>query len=214
MLDMVLSFIFPNKCPVCNCVISYNSLICKSCSEKIQNLNLKREIFKIKKQSIYCVAPFKYDGLIRQSVLSFKFKGRMSYAAFFAYMMSQTIKKYYSDMDFITFVPISNNRKLKRKFDQSEILSEKISKIINVPLKRTLEKTVDNAEQHNLEKSEREKNILNVYTVMNDDDIKGKNILLIDDVCTTGSTLKECARILINSGAKSVQCAAITLEDS
>ena len=128
--------------------------------------------------------------------------------------MSQTIKKYYSNIDFITFVPISSVRKTKRKFDQSEVLSENISKIINVPLIRTLEKTVDNAEQHNLERSDRVKNILNVYKVVNKENIKGKNILLIDDVCTTGSTLKECAKMLFENGAKTVRCAAITMEDS
>lgn len=214
MLDMILSFIFPNKCPVCDCIMSYNSLICKSCMVKIKNLNLKKELFKINNKSIYCIAPFKYEGLIRNSILKFKFKGKMSHAAFFAYMMSQTINKYYSNLDLVTFVPISSERKIKRKFDQSEILSEKISKIINVPLKSTLEKMADNAEQHNLEKSEREKNILNVYNVINENDIKGKNILLIDDVCTTGNTLKECAKILIDAGAKMVNCAAITMEDS
>ena len=214
MLDMILSFIFPNKCPVCDCIISYNSFICKSCAKKIQNLNLKKELFKINNEPIYCVAPFKYEGLIRDSILRFKFKGKMSYSAFFAYIMSKTINKYYSDLDFITFVPISSSRKIKRKFDQSEILSEKISKIINVPLKSTLEKTADNAEQHNHEKIEREKNILNVYNVINESDVKGKNILLIDDVCTTGSTFKECAKMLIKAGAKTVNCAAITMKDS
>lgn len=214
MLDMILSFIFPNKCPVCDCIMSYNSLICKSCMGKIQNLNLKKELFKINNKSIYCIAPFKYEGLIRKSILKFKFKGKMSHAAFFAYMMSQTINKYYSNLDFVTFVPISSERKIKRKFDQSEILSEKISKIINVPLKSTLEKMADNAEQHNLERNEREKNILNVYNVIGKNDIKGKNILLIDDVCTTGNTLKECAKTLMTAGAKTVYCAAITMEDS
>ncbi len=214
MLDMILSFIFPNKCPVCDCIMSYNSLICKSCMRKIQNLNLKKELFKINNKSIYCIAPFKYEGLIRNSILKFKFKGKMSHAAFFAYMMSQTINKYYSNLDFVTFVPISSERKIKRKFDQSEILSEKISKIINVPLKSTLEKMADNAEQHNLERNEREKNILNVYNVIGKNDIKGKNILLIDDVCTTGNTLKECAKTLMTAGAKTVYCAAITMEDS
>ncbi|MBQ6143638.1 MAG: ComF family protein [Clostridia bacterium] len=214
MLDMILSFIFPNKCPVCDCIMSYNSLICKSCMRKIQNLNLKKELFKINNKPVYCVSPFKYEGLIRKSILKFKFKGKMSHAAFFAYMMSQTINKYYSNLDFVTFVPISSERKIKRKFDQSEILSEKISKIINVPLKSTIEKTADNAEQHNLERNEREKNILNVYNVIGKNDIKGKNILLIDDVCTTGNTLKECAKTLMTAGAKTVYCAAITMEDS
>lgn len=214
MLDMILSFIFPNKCPVCDCIMSYNSLICKSCMRKIQNLNLKKELFKINNKPVYCVSPFKYEGLIRKSILKFKFKGKMSHAAFFAYMMSQTINKYYSNLDFITFVPISSERKIKRKFDQSEILSEKISKIINVPLKSTLEKMADNAEQHNLERNEREKNILNVYNVIGKNDIKGENILLIDDVCTTGNTLKECAKTLMTAGAKTVYCAAITMEDS
>lgn len=211
MLDMILSFIFPNKCPVCDCIMSYNSLICKSCMRKIQNLNLKKELFKINNKPIYCVSPFKYEGLIRKSILKFKFKGKMSHAAFFAYMMSQTINKYYSNLDLVTFVPISSERKIKRKFDQSEILSEKISKIINVPLKSTLEKMADNAEQHNLERNEREKNILNVYNVIGKNDIKGKNILLIDDVCTTGNTLKECAKTLMTAGAKTVYCAAITM---
>ena len=214
MLDMILSFIFPNKCPICDNIISYNSLICKSCLGKTKNLNLKREISTIKNKTIYCVAPFKYDGLIRQAILKFKFQGKMSYSAFFAYMMSQTIERYYSDIDFVTFVPISNNRKIKRKFDQSEILSEKISKIISTPLKRTLEKMIDNSEQHTLERKDRKQNILNAYKVINKNEINGKNILLIDDVCTTGSTLKECAKVLMDAGAKSVQCAAITMEDS
>lgn len=214
MLDIILSFIFPNKCPICENIISYNSLVCKFCSKKVENLNLKSELIKIENKQIYCVAPFRYDGLIRQSVLRFKFKGKVSYATFFACMMSQTITRYYTDIDFVTFVPISNSRKIKRKFDQSEVLSEKIGKIINAPVKSVLRKIFDNVEQHNLNKVGREKNILNVYKVIDKNEIIGKNILLVDDICTTGNTLKECVNLLIKSGAKNVYCATITMENS
>ena len=76
----------------------------------------------------------------------------------------------------------------------------------------TLEKTVDNPPQSGIDDhAERRANVLGVYRPINTEDFKGKRLLLIDDVCTTGSTIGECARVLKDAGAADVVCLTLSM---
>ena len=125
--------------------------------------------------------------------------------------MVKALENYKEKFDIIVPVPISLNRKMQRKYNQCEVLAEEISKNVDIPCKNILVKIVDNPAQHDIASVYKSENVKNAYKVNSDFEIRGKRILLVDDVCTTGNTLRECAKTLLNSGVDSVICLVIAL---
>ena len=109
--------------------------------------------------------------------------------------------------DLIIPVPIHFLKRLKRKYNQTEILANHLSKLSNTEYEpRILRKSKRTKSQEGLSRKQREENIKNSFSINEKfaSKLKNKKIALIDDVLTTGSTVNECTRILKKSGAKSV----------
>lgn len=107
-------------------------------------------------------------------------------------------------------VPLDPKRKRDRGFNQAQALAKQISRLKGIPLEeRVLKKSINVPPQTSLDERQRAKNVRGAYAIMRPDKIRGKTVLLVDDVYTTGSTLKECSRMLLRAGAKEVR--AITL---
>ena len=160
------------------------------------------------------IAPFWYKGKIKDSLLKFKFGNAVDYSDYFAAQMADAIKtKYYNiDFDSIVYVPMTKKQIITRGYNQCNVLANKISNHILLPIMHNaLIKVKENKTQHNLIRTERFSNVRNVYAV--NDIVKGKTLLLIDDIKSTGATLDECARQLLLSGADSVYC-VVTLLNS
>jgi len=104
-------------------------------------------------------------------------------------------------IDIIVPVPLYNSKLRERSFNQSEIIAKIFLSNYKLRLVNALEKIKWTEPQNRLNKYERQKNIKNTFAVRGGEDICGKKILLVDDVFTTGSTLNECARILMRAGA-------------
>ena len=112
--------------------------------------------------------------------------------------------------DVLTWVPVSKRRKRRRGYDQVELLAEEVGKEINLPPIRLLNKIRNNKPQSQIDnEAKRRANVLGAYEVTNRDQFMGKRVLILDDVITTGSTVGECARMLLTAGAKEVHCAAL-----
>lgn len=102
-------------------------------------------------------------------------------------------------------VPLTNKKKRRRGFNQSEELCKELNQFLEIPLiADCLLKTKDTPPQIELQKEERLESQKGVFLVKNSKNIKGKKILLVDDVYTTGATMEECARVLKMAGAKEV----------
>ena len=207
MIDFILSLLFPPKCPYCSKTISRNLTECSVCKAQFP------EIPKIKPlpSGEICVAPFFYDTAVRNAIINYKFKGKKFNAKSFAIAVCNDVEQVYkvTDFEIVACVPLSAERQRERGFNQSEIVAEKIAQYFKKPYEPLLKKTKNNSEQHKLSAKEREKNVTGVYSVIDEEKVRGKKILLIDDVATTGNTLAECCRTLKNSGADKILCAAI-----
>ncbi|TET06759.1 MAG: ComF family protein, partial [Candidatus Atribacteria bacterium] len=108
-------------------------------------------------------------------------------------------------VDLIIPVPLHKNDLKKRGFNQSVLLGKVIGDYFSVPVgEKVLIKKKSTPFQVNLSKKEREKNILRSFSVEKPEEIKGKNILILDDVFTTGSTVEECAKGLKEARAKNI----------
>lgn len=107
--------------------------------------------------------------------------------------------------DLVIPIPLHRKKILERGFNQSEIIAQKIAQKFNWPLGNNIIARIKNTKsQTKLKKEKREQNIAGAFTVCDKKIIKNKNIILIDDVVTTGATLEEAAKVLKKSGAKSV----------
>ncbi len=158
-------------------------------------------------------SPCKYSGVIKKMIQEFKYSGRDYLGKNLGQILNNFIKEYnlpIEYMDFIIPVPLHNARLRQREFNQAQILSEQIAKEFSKKLlPGVLTRTKAAKSQTELSPEERLHNVKNSFSVTYPQLIKDKNLLLVDDVLTTGSTLSEAAKSLKTAGAKMVF--AITL---
>ena len=146
-----------------------------------------------------------YEDVASKIIKRFKYGGKKYCARYIAELMILN-NDYFKDIDLITFVPIGNKRRKERGFNQAKEIAQEISKILGVKIIDALEKIGNERHQAGLSQQERQKNLSGSFKLKSDifSQIKGKNILIIDDVFTTGATLSECAKIIKEEKPKSV----------
>ena len=158
-------------------------------------------------------AVYYYEGQVKRSLHKFKFYSESSYADIFGKAMADKISGLYSHISFdgICFVPMTARAEYHRGYNQSELLCLKISKELKIPVVPCLKKTADNLKQKDLTGKERLTNVRGSFAIKDKTDIKGKTLILCDDIKTTGATLKECCDTLMKAGAKDVYCISLAL---
>lgn len=150
-----------------------------------------------------------YDGALKELIHILKYKGRLSLSATLSGFMTDFIKEngaILEDIDVITFVPLDGRRLRERGFNQSKVIAAGLAQDAGIGLADILEKPHTTRHQNELSKDERMTNLKGAFKVRPDAKVRGLKILLIDDVMTTGSTLSECSRTLLDAGAKVVRC--------
>ena len=211
MFGFFIKFFYPNRCMYCDKIIDPGLKVCNDCEKEIKTCSKTQILHIDENHESLCVSAFEYKDKIRDAILRFKFKNCKNYGEPFAEYMAMVLeenvdlKKY----DYITSVPLSKQRKRERGYNQSEIIAYKVSELLDIPYMNVLSKVKDNIPQHNLRKEEREQNVKGVYVVANKDNVKNKNILLFDDIITTGNTMIECSLVLYQSDANRVDCFAL-----
>jgi competence protein ComFC len=105
--------------------------------------------------------------------------------------------------DVIAPVPLFWWKRLRRGYNQSQLLADVVGSECGIGVKRLLRRVKNTKTQTALNEESRKENVSNAFEV-NDGNIKDKIVLLIDDVLTTGATVNECARVLKHAGAKKV----------
>lgn len=183
--------------------------ICEGCGKYLEqgeqycnDCRTEPPLFKIAR----AVGPYE-DERFRKAVKVFKFLCRKYMGIKMGKMMAEVVKKEprYWPIDLLVPVPASPGSLKQRGFNQAEVLARQIGKVIRVPMNPGLLCRVkETPSQRELTKIEREQNLLCAFKVTDPAKITGKNILLVDDVYTTGSTIKECTRTLLEGGAESV----------
>ena len=151
---------------------------------------------------------FKYEGEIRNLILSYKFKDKSYLYKLFSEIILKNEKIFgiLEKYDIIIPVPIHKKRKKQRGYNQSELIANDLATNIK-DLKcenNILIKQKNTLPQSSLNKNQRKNNLKDAYKVINQEKIINKKIILFDDIYTTGSTAKECSKILKASGAKEI----------
>ena len=146
---------------------------------------------------------FVYDGEVRRLIYAFK-NGDAGMAEGLAREMLPVLEREFAAADLLTFVPMTERARRKRGYNQSERLARALSALCGIPVEEIFAKTRETGEQKSLSRAEREKNLHGAFHLQKRAVCRGKKILLVDDVMTTGSTADELARLLRGAHAEKV----------
>lgn len=215
-LNIVLDFIFPPCCGFCGKI--GKTYLCDKCKNEFiysniylnQVDNYKNNNLKFIDEHFYL---FSYNGIIREKILQYKFNDNSYLANTISefFINNEKLCGFLKKYDIMIAIPISQSRKRERGYNQSELIAKKISKAGLIYFESDiLQKIKNNKPQSSLNYEQRLKNVKNVYKVENKQKIKGKRVLLFDDIYTTGATANECAMLLKQEGSREVGILTIT----
>ncbi len=160
-----------------------------------------RSALKFTQESRSLIHAFKYEKYINLS----KFLGNLIYIE---YLKNPP----FFEADLIVPVPIHKSRLKKRGFNQSALLARELSLKTDIPCYEALARSKKTESQTKLSRKQRLENIKDSFTCLDKNAVKGKAIILIDDVCTTGATLEECAKALKKAKAREVLALTVLRE--
>lgn len=210
MINKILDFLFPNYCGICGRKIN-ERYTCENCLN-ILECYTERALMHTESKAYYdkLLCLFEYNGIMKKKMLQYKFNDKKYISKTFGEIIFYKLKKYNFKADYIVPVPISKRRMFERGYNQSECISRFFSKLSGVKLiDKCLIKVKNNSMQSSLSAAQRKNNVKNVYDITNEEVIKGKTIILFDDIFTTGATMNECAKVLKRAGAKEVIALAL-----
>lgn len=210
LLQWILRLFYPERCPYCGEILADRLTECETCRSQ-----LPQEPRVVQLPSGHaCVAPFAYDGSVRRAILDYKFRGNSFNAESFAAALARAIEQTEWQPDVLTCIPLSQKSQRARGFNQSELAARKTAALLHKPYADLLVKCRNNLVQHELNAEQRRQNVVGVYRASQPQQLVGKKVLLIDDICTTGSTLAEGCRVLQQAGADKIYCAAIAIAEA
>lgn len=203
--NAVLTCFFPKRCPCCDRLLKKCEPICDVCRDGLKRVQDSSTISS-DENFFASTAPFYNEGSAQNGVYIFKFQSRTDGMEFFANEMAATVSVRYrkANLDAVCYVPTRFRNIMARGYNQSEVLAKKLAGELDISVVKAMKKIKSNRVQHTLDKAERIENVRGVFD--SKDVVAGKNILLVDDIKTTGATLNECARVLKEKGAKNVYC--------
>lgn len=216
-IEPILDFIFPPYCAGCDLVGFY---LCPDCSNKIRPItgpvcqkcgeplsSTFHDVNECKKllKSIEWIRSYSlYQPPLSNAIQKLKYQRNISVVEKLALFFTELYNQFKMDIDIIVPVPLNKNRIRERGFNQANLLGIPFSTQVKKPLVfKALSKKLDTRTQVGLQRSDRFENVSNAF--LGDEElVSGKNILLIDDVATTGATLEACASALKTANAKDI----------
>ena len=209
---MLNNLIFPAKCKCCSKIADGDNL-CAECMLKLEEERIPAEKRCIDKKfelvdKVY--ASYYYNGRAEDAVIYSKFHNPASFLNSLLEDISIDISRVLEEnnIDMVMGVPSHKSKLYTQEYDLPREMAKRVSCAFAVPLCSSVVKTRKTARQHDLPLDKRKVNLINAYTV--NGDVTGKNILIIDDVITTGSTVSAVATELKLAGAGKVYAWAYT----
>ena len=221
----IFDFILPRFCCSCKLKLSPNQeTMCGACLSKIQRstpTRLQREFdrkFAGKNiiSEFYSPFVFEKDKELQHAIHALKYDKKFPVGIFLGKVLASEIKKHSSNwqFDLVIPIPLHQLKKAERGYNQSYYIAKGVGNILKVRVSDRVVKRIKYTEsQTTMNLNEREENISGAFKLKKSNDVRGKNILLIDDVITTGATISECGKILLEAGANKIYAASIAIAD-
>lgn len=215
-IEKALELIFLPSCGLCSKL--GEGYLCKKCGkslEKYKILKIEKNSLEVEKSNndsnsnsknkihIKKLFLYEYKDIIRQKIIQYKFNDKPYLYKMFCELILKDKKtcEFINSYDIIIPVPVHKKKKIKRGYNQCELITRELSKRLKInTYNNILIKKNNNKTQSTLNKHERIENVKNAYKVINIDKIRDKSVLIFDDIYTTGSTINECIRVLKIAG--------------
>ena len=224
-LQDLINFIFPQSCPLCNARVETHGELCADCWTSFNWIDGAK--------CVHCGFPFAssfdmspnmlcpicaagkceldlircacvYDDASRAAVLPYKHAGRVQYARFMSRAMIWAMHDIDINPDVVMPVPLARRRLFQRGYNQATLLARPIARAFGVKMDLDSVSRVYRENMGHKTSAQRARNIHNVFSIKHPDKIRGKKILLVDDVMTTGATFNELHKVLVAAGATAV----------
>ena len=227
MISAILDWIYPPTCIACRNLLPLNAPsryvcdICKDLFDPIAAPVCAQCGRPMESETDVCAScfgknyyfaashvTFLYDDLIRDLMHEIKFRQKKRIAKGLAELWGETITRdgLPCDATNAIFVPLPMHPKKQRErgFNQAEILAHALSRVTNIPMENALARTQDTPPQSGLHPRQRMENVHGIFSITHGHDPSGRSYILVDDIYTTGASLNECARTLMDAGAARV----------
>lgn len=229
--DQFLNILYPRSCPICHRILKdQKSLICRECAVDLKPYSGPRCMKcgrPVKAEQEYCSecagisrsftqgrGIYLYDDRMRASLVKYKYYGRREYGDFYAAAMCRYAEKELRlwKPDLILPVPLHPAKQRQRGFNQAEYLADRIGDHFGIPVTAGILKKIRRTRsQKKLDAAERRRNLQGAFGT--EDDLEGLDILIIDDVYTTGSTVDAASAALLEAGAERTFFLAICMAE-
>lgn len=217
-----MSLLFPARCDFCGKPTTEDKPICKECFLKMPLIS-GNVCGRCGREYALCsckigdfafvrnVSLYYYDGAVKQRIKRLKYYRRPQVALDIGEELAKFVSKAYASVDFdvVTYVPMYNFTKMRRGYNQSQLMAEPVAKKLGVSVAELVYKRFGMSPQKALGAQARRRNVRGKFYTTHD--LRDKTVLIIDDIMTTGSTLSECALALRNAGAKAVYTATYAI---
>lgn len=221
MLKDFISLIFPRMCLISQSpLVSGEKYIATEAALSLPKFDLNEENLALK-QRVYSFAPvdnawayYKYakHGKVQKLLQALKYQDYPEVGELAGKWFGQTLRitNNLQDIDLLVPIPLHGKKQKKRGYNQCDFITRGLSEVLGIPWStQILVKTENTASQTQKNRIERYQNSYRAYAIRRNTDIKGKHILLVDDVVTTGATLGACAHLLLAAGCRAVSIAAL-----
>ena len=206
LISRLLDLCYPPHCALCHRLLNeHEEHVCRFCRRRYADSCIRRELPNVR----LCVAPFRYEDQVRDSLLRYKFRGVTAYGAAYAEFLAKCIDESDISCDIITWVPLSRQRLRRRGYDQARILAEETAGRLDIPCEQLLKKIKNTRPQSGIhDAGARRQNAGGAYVCCAPEKVRDRRVLVIDDIVTTGSTLSVCAAELLKAGCAAVYAGA------
>lgn len=220
--ELLLDFIYPKNitCIICDNPIKLTNTysICKDCFKElyflkdaclkcgkpIVNHSLEYESLDscayCAKRSFYfdrAISCIEYNDVSKKMILDFKYKNKTYFCRYVAQIMSEKLELENLKADYLLFVPLHKKRLRQRGFNQSEKIAEDLSEMTGIPVLRCIYRQKNTRRLYSLSLKERQEELKNSFCIKDEENLlKNKNVILVDDIFTTGSTANEISKLL------------------
>lgn len=231
LVNNLIDFIYPRRCPVCHDVVTTKgALVCEECKDgfvKVKDpiclkcgkplFNPEKLLCKMCEETDICFdegrAVFVYDDAMRKSIYRFKYGQRKEYAKYYASEIANTYKDKIIrwNVDVIIPIPLHKSKLKKRGFNQAYLIAKELSYLTKIPVdNRILVRSKKTEKQKDLSAKDRGSNIKNAFKIRGNE-VQYLSAMLIDDIYTTGATMRSATEVLKRYGVEQVYCMSLSI---
>lgn len=224
MLEKLINAFFPAVCPICGKIPAGENKVCKECRKNIVVIGEPKCIKcgkpLVTREKLYCkdcsrkkhifekgVAVFEYSGVFRESIYRFKYGNAREYADFYGSTAARIYKRTFEEWNIgvIIPVPMYHKKEIRRGYNQAQVFAESVSHHTRIVLdEKCLIRKKATMPQKELSHEMRKENLSKAFAADSERVKRYRNVLLVDDIYTTGSTIDACGKVLLAAGAEKV----------